>query len=73
MSKLRLGVIADDKPVKVTIEVDSGLLRDLTDYARIHAEANNLSEPMAPERLIAPMIARFIASDRVFGKLRRRS
>lgn len=73
MTKLRLGPIVDDKPVKVTIEIDSGLLRDLGDYARVHAKANNLPEPMSPEKLIAPMVARFMASDREFGKLRRRS
>lgn len=73
MSKLRLGPVVEDKPVKITIEVDSGLLRELADYARIHAKANNLSEPMVPERLIAPMVARFIASDREFSKLRRRA
>lgn len=73
MNKLRLGPIVEDKPVKITIEIDSGLLRELGDYARVHAKANDLSEPMAPERLIAPMVARFIASDREFGKLRRRA
>lgn len=71
MSKLRLGPIVEDRPVKITIEIDSGLLRDLGDYARVHAKTNNLPEPMPPERLIAPMVARFIAGDREFAKLRR--
>ncbi len=73
MSKLRLGPLLDDKPVKLTIDFPGPLLRDLTDYARVHAAANNLAEPLPPERLIAPMVERFIAGDREFGKLRRRA
>lgn len=72
MTKLRLGPIAEDKPVKLTIEVSGILLKDLGDYARIHARANNLSEPLSPERLLAPMVERFMASDREFNRRRRR-
>lgn len=71
MSKLRLGAIAEDRPVKVTVELPGAVLRDLTDYARVHARANGLSEPLPAERLIAPMIERFMSGDREFGKLRR--
>ena len=73
MSKLRLGHIAEDRPVKVTVELSGGIMRDLADYARIHARANGLPEPLPAERLIAPMIERFMSGDREFGKLRRRS
>ena len=55
MSKLRLGPIAEDRPVKVTVELSGGIMRDLADYARIHARANGLPEPLPAERLIAPM------------------
>lgn len=45
---------------------------DLADYARVHAKANGLTEPLPVERLIAPMIERFMSSDREFSKLRKR-
>jgi hypothetical protein len=35
MAKLKLGPIADDKPVKITVELPAGLHRDLTAYAEI--------------------------------------
>ena len=35
MTKLKLGPIADDKPVKVTVELPATLHRDLTAYAEI--------------------------------------
>lgn len=73
MSKLRLGPLIDEKPVKLSVEVSGPLIRELTDYARVHAAANGLSEPLPPERLIVPMVERFMAGDREFSKLRRRS
>jgi hypothetical protein len=30
MAKLKLGAIADDKPVKLTVELPAGVFRDLT-------------------------------------------
>ncbi len=33
MAKLKLGPIADEKPVKVTLELPASLHRDLTAYA----------------------------------------
>lgn len=71
MSKLRLGPIIEEKPVKVTIEMPGGLYRDLGDYAAAHAKETRLAEPLSPERLIVPMLERFIASDRGFAKARR--
>ena len=72
MSKLRLGPIADDKPVKLTIELPGALYRELVAYAEVHAKATGLAEPMAPEKIAVPMIERFIASDRGFATARRR-
>lgn len=34
MAKLKLGAIADDKPVKLTIELPAAVHRDLLAYAR---------------------------------------
>lgn len=71
MTKLRLGPVADEKPVKLTIELSGRLFRDLSDYASAHASDTGLAEPLSPERIAPPIIERFIASDRGFGKMRR--
>lgn len=70
MSKLKLGPIDDDKPVKVTIELRASTHRMLSDYARVHADATGLASPLAPERLIDPIVERFIATDRAFSRRR---
>ncbi|WP_336810156.1 DUF2274 domain-containing protein [Bosea sp. MMO-172] len=70
MAKLKLGPIADDKPVKVTVELPASLHRDLRAYANILArEAGQTGTD--PVRLIVPMLERFIATDRAFSKMRR--
>jgi hypothetical protein len=70
MTKLKLGALADDKPVKVTLELPAALHRDLVAYAEILARETG--QPVAdPVRLIAPMLERFIATDRAFAKARR--
>lgn len=73
MTKLRLGPIVEEKPVKLTIELPGALMRDLSDYARIHARTSNLADPLPPEKLIVPMVERFMATDREFSKQRRRN
>lgn len=72
MAKLKLGPLVDDKPVKVTVEVPAALLRDLTAYAELFAKENG--QPVHdPAKLIAPMVERFIATDRGFARARRDS
>ncbi len=67
MVKLKLGAIADDKPVKVTTELPAAVYRDLVIYAEIHGRETG--QALAdPAKLIAPMIQRFIATDRGFLK-----
>jgi len=39
MSKLKLGPIADDKPLKVQVELPAALHQDLVDYAHHWAES----------------------------------
>lgn len=68
MTKLKLGPIADDKPVKITAELPAALHRDLIDYGRLLAEGGAAIEP---GKLIVPMLERFIATDRGFAKARR--
>lgn len=70
MTKLKLGAIGDDKPVKVTVELPAPLHRDLVAYAEVLARETG--QPVTdPVKLIAPMIQRFIATDRGFAKARR--
>jgi len=72
MMKLKLGPIADDKPVKVTVELPAPLHRDLVAYAEILARETG--QPAAdPMKLIVPMLERFIVTDRGFAKARRQS
>lgn len=70
MPKLKLGAIEDDKPVKVTHELPASIHRDLVVYADILAKETG--QPIGdPAKLIAPMLARFMAADRSFRKARR--
>jgi len=71
MTRLRLGPIEDEKPVKLSIELPAGTFRQLQEYARIHAEENSRGEALAPERLIGPMIERFMGTDRIFARKRK--
>ncbi len=71
MAKLKLGAIADDKPVKLTVEFPAPVHRDLLAYAEVLARETGQTIP-DPLKLVAPMLARFMATDRVFVKVRRR-
>jgi len=70
MTKLKLGPIADDKPVKVTLELPASLHRDLKSYAEILGRESGQASA-DPVRLIVPMLERFIATDRGFAKARK--
>ncbi len=70
MPKLKLGAIADDKPVKLTVELSAAVRRDLVSYGQVLARETGQGV-VDPARLIAPMLARFMAADRAFAKLRR--
>jgi hypothetical protein len=72
MARLKLGAIAVDKPVKLTVELPAAVHRDLIAYAK--ALARETGEPIAdPTKLVAPMLARFMATDRAFAKARRKN
>ncbi|GHH24121.1 DUF2274 domain-containing protein [Sphingomonas glacialis] len=72
MATLKLGPLVEDRPVKITIELPAAVHRDLLAYAVAHAAETG--QPQArPEKLIAPMLTRFMATDRGFAKARRRS
>jgi hypothetical protein len=72
MAKLKLSAIEDDKPVKLAIELPAALHRDLVAYAQA-LSSETAQNAVDPAKLIAPMLARFIASDRAFAKFRRGS
>ena len=70
MAKLKLGAIADDRPLKLTVELPASIHRDLLAYAK--ALARETGQPIAdPSKLVAPILARFMATDRAFAKARR--
>ena len=70
MSKLKLGPIEDDTPMKITVELPAGLHRDLLEYAKQLAAETN-SKVAEPGKLIVPMVSRFMESDRGFTRGRK--
>ena len=70
MTKLKLGALLDDKPVKLTVELPAPVHRDLVAYAKV-LERETGQAIKDPTKLIAPMLERFMATDRGFAKLRR--
>lgn len=70
MAKLKLGALGDDKPVKLAIELRAAVHRDLISYAEVLARETG--QPIAdPAKLIAPMVQRFMATDRAFAKAKK--
>lgn len=70
MTKLKLGPVPDDKPVKVTVELPASLHRDLVVYAEVLGRETGQAVA-DPAKLIVPMLERFIGTDRGFAKARR--
>lgn len=70
MTRLKLADLADEKPVRLTIELSARLHRDLTAYALAINGGDAKGAPTV-ERLVPPMLERFIATDRAFAKVRK--
>lgn len=70
MTRLKLEDLADDKPVKLVLEIPARLHRELIAYAAV-LNGGSASGAPPPERLIPPMIERFMATDRSFARQRR--
>ena len=69
MTKLKLGALDDDKPVKVSLEIPAAVNRNLVAYAELLS--SETGRPVGdPVKLIVPMVERFMASDRGFSKAR---
>jgi hypothetical protein len=69
MAKLKLAELEDDTPVKLTIEIPGPVHRDLVAYGEALAAEGGRS--LDPSRLIVPMLARFMSTDRVFMRGKR--
>jgi hypothetical protein len=67
--KLKLSAIPDDKPVKLTLELPAAIHRDLVAYAEVLGRQTG--QKLEPAKLVAPMLARFMATDRAFARLQR--
>lgn len=70
MTKLKLGPLPDDKPVKLTLELPASLHRDLIAYGEVLGRETG-QPAVDPARLIAPMLEKFIATDRGFASARK--
>ncbi len=69
MEKLKLSAVPDDKPVKLSVELPAAVHRDLMVYAEVLGREN--SQAIEPAKLVAPMLARFMSTDRAFLRARR--
>lgn len=73
MTKLRLSALPDDKPVKPTVELPAAVHRDLVAYAEILGRTSGDAALPDPIKLIAPMLQRFMATDKGFTRVQRRT
>jgi hypothetical protein len=71
MTKLKIGSIEEDKPVTLKVRLPAAVHRDLIAYSEVLQSSNGQQVDAAA--LIAPMLARFMATDRVFKRVRRQS
>ena len=71
MAKLKLGFLVDDKPVRLTVELPAQVHRDLVAYAEALSREAVSDAPVEATKLVAPMLARFMATDREFARRRR--
>ena len=70
MEKLKLGAIEDDKPVRLTVELPAAVHRDLVGYGQALGRETGQGA-VEPVKLIVPMLARFMATDRAFHRARK--
>ena len=68
MSPLKLAGLPDDTPVKLSVELPADIHRNLVLYAQVLS--GDGERVYAPAQLIAPMLERFMATDRAFRRHR---
>jgi hypothetical protein len=69
MAKLKLTAVPDDRPVKLTVELPAAVNRDLVAYAEVLGRQSG--QTIEPAKLIPPMLARFMSTDRAFVRAQR--
>jgi len=69
MEKLKLSAVPDDKPVKLSVELPAAVHRDLIAYAEVLGRETG--QAVEPAKLVAPMLTRFMSTDRAFLRARR--
>jgi hypothetical protein len=69
MPKLKIDVVEDEKPVTLSIKLPAAVHSDLVAYAELLNREGG--QNMEPKSLVAPMLKRFMATDRAFAKSRR--
>ncbi|MBO9708010.1 MAG: DUF2274 domain-containing protein [Caulobacter sp.] len=68
--KLKLAGLEEEKPIRMTVVLPPSVHRDLLAYAAVLARETG--QPIDdPNKLVAPMLERFMATDRAFAKARR--
>jgi hypothetical protein len=70
MTKLKIAAIEDDRPISLTVRVPASTHRDLVAYAELLKLESG--KPVDPTSLIVPMLTRFMATDRVFARTKRK-
>ncbi|MFT9000029.1 MAG: DUF2274 domain-containing protein [Acetobacter syzygii] len=70
MNNLKISSLPDEKPVRLTIDLPAPVHRDLL----VYAEAMNAlhQQSVTPQKLVAPMIEKFMLSDRAFLRWRQK-
>jgi hypothetical protein len=69
MAKLKLSALADDRPVKITVELPAAVHRDLVAYTEVFAQ--EYGQTVEPAKLVPLMLARFMATDHAFVRAQR--
>ena len=70
MTKLKLGDLTDETPIRRQLSFPADLYRDMTIYGELLAEGSE-AKPVEPERLAIAMLTRFLATDRAFQRAKR--
>ncbi len=70
MTKLKLGPITDEKPVKLSVELPAAVHSDLVAYAEVLSRSTGRLVT-DPAKLVAPMIKQFMATDREFTRAKK--
>jgi len=70
VNNLKISALLDEKPVRLVIDLPAPVHRDLL----VYAEAMNAlhQQSVTPQKLVAPMIEKFMLSDRAFLRWRQK-